>query len=69
MHPARVRIDPASWAAGYRAAFAGPGPAPIPAGLDPLSGSSGRIEGEADRLAGRPSQVDPEVDPGPVPGM
>lgn len=66
---AGVRIDAEAWAAGYRSAYERAGPARLPPGLDGLSWSSGRIEGEADRLAGRASQVDQEPDPGPHPGQ
>lgn len=57
-----VRIDPESWQAGYRSAYERAGPASVPPGTDPLSWSSGRIEGAADREAGRPSQLDPPAD-------
>jgi hypothetical protein len=67
---AGVRIDPASWAAGYASAYERSGTPRMPPGLDGLSWSSGRIEGEADRLAGRPSQLDPPTaEGGPAPGM
>lgn len=63
-----VRIDAASWEAGYRSGYASSRPAGVPRGLDPLSWSSGRIEGQGDREAGRPSQLDPPADD-PAPGL
>jgi hypothetical protein len=64
-----VRQDVESWAAGYASAYERAGPIRMPPGLDGLAWSSGRIEGEADRLAGRPSQLDPPADSPPAPGM
>lgn len=62
-----IRLDPESWTAGYRSGYTSRQPASVPHGLDGLSWSSGRIEGQADRESGRPSQVDPPAEPGPVP--
>jgi hypothetical protein len=61
-----VRQDPASWRDGYRSGYAEEPSGPPPAGVvDPMAWSSGRVEGAAHRLAGRPSEVDPD----PAPGM
>ncbi len=53
-----IKQDPASWLAGYRSAYAGePSNTRRPASApDSLAWTSGRIEGAADRAAGKPEQ-------------
>ena len=48
-----VPQDPKSWAAGYKAGHSGKLPTAPPPGVDALAWSSGVIEGQADRQAGR----------------
>ena len=65
-----IKQDPASWLAGYRSGYLGePSTTRRPPGApDSLAWTSGRIEGTADREAGKPSQADPPAPDWPVPG-
>ena len=61
-----VRQDGDSWVEGYRDGYSGAPSTPAPVGLDRLAWASGRIEGAADRAAGKPSAHAEEP---PAPGM
>jgi len=50
----RLSQDPAEWARGYRDGFSD---CPPPEGRSGLAYSSGRVEGEADRLAGAANRL------------
>lgn len=53
----KVEIDKRSWERGYRDAYAHRPFRGYPEGLDRLSYDSGRVEGEGDRLTGKPSRL------------
>jgi len=48
-----VRLDPKAWEAGYKAGHSGQESTTPPEGIDGLAWTSGVIEGQADRKAGR----------------
>lgn len=52
-----LKIDKTAWEQGYRDAYAWRPFRGYPEGLHRLSYDSGRVEGEADRDAGKPSRV------------
>lgn len=52
-----LKLNKMAWEQGYRDAYAWRPFRGYPEGLDHLSYDSGRVEGEADRLTGKPSRV------------
>lgn len=52
-----IKIDKKAWERGYRDAYAKLPYRGDPEGLDALSYSSGRVEGEGDRLTGKPDRL------------
>jgi hypothetical protein len=52
-----IKIDKKAWERGYREAYAHRPFRGYPEGLDRLSYDSGRVEGEGDRLTGKPSRL------------